>query len=427
MRILMLGDSPLIHTGFGVVGRVAYDALLAEGHELIVLGGQDKRDPADIKVPGNVLYIPMHPKFNQSDLLGWAMAPKVIEEYQPDAINIVGDCAMTATWLLHSEINSRPIHAYMPVEGAPLNKIWTRSFLEYEKTLTITTCTHYGVEVLRQSGIDAGFAYHGVENLDFYPMTIDQRQDIRYRVNWTDRFVVMCVAQNVRRKQWPRLMEAIRLLKKRYPNILLYAHTVPFNNYWLDGHDLTQVAENMGIIDNIIFNPAHTRHNASIPVNGDGKTPGLAELYNAADCFVLPSQVEGFGLPLAEAMASGLPVITTNYAAQAEVVGKAGILIDPYDWEVNKSCSVYGNLNPADIAQQIERLIKSPELRKQLARKGVERAKDFRWDDYRKTLVEYYAQEIPVLTEAERKALAQVHPLAAPSGGESGPKVLVEE
>lgn len=421
MKIFMLGDSPLIHTGFGVVGAVAMEALLGAGHELIILGGQDNREVDEVKgLPPNVTYIPMHKKLG-GDLLGWALAPSVAKEFKPDAVNIVGDCAMVATWMLHPEMKEVPVHAYMPIEGAPLNKIWVRSFIE-NPNLHITTCTHYGVEELRKVGIDAEFAYHGVSS-DFYPMLPEQRDEIRFMVNWTDRFVVMCVAQNVRRKQWPRLMQAIALLKKRYPNILLYAHTVPFNNFWLDGHDLTQIADNLGIIDNIVFNPKHTVHNASIPVKGDGQIPGLAELYNAADCFMLPSQVEGFGLPLAEAMASGLPVITTNHAAQAEVVGKAGVLIDPHDWEINKSSAIYGNLDPADIAREIERLIKSPELRKQYARKGIERAKDFRWDDYKKVLVDFYGS-LPV--ETEKETVAQVDSFNQDIDGKPREAIVIE-
>ena len=52
--------------------------------------------------------------------------------------------------------------------------------------------------------------------------------------------------------------------------------------------------------------------------------PGLVEMYNASDLFVLPSQVEGFGLPIAEAMACGLPVMVTKYAAGWEVASPAG-------------------------------------------------------------------------------------------------------
>ena len=57
----------------------------------------------------------------------------------------------------------------------------------------------------------------------------------------------------------------------------------------------------------------------------------LPALYNAADLFVYPSLYEGFGLPPLEAMACGTPVITSNTSSLPEVVGDAGIMIDPYD------------------------------------------------------------------------------------------------
>ncbi|HIP90277.1 MAG TPA: glycosyltransferase family 1 protein, partial [Candidatus Nanopusillus sp.] len=57
----------------------------------------------------------------------------------------------------------------------------------------------------------------------------------------------------------------------------------------------------------------------------------LPTLYNAADLFVYPSLYEGFGLPPLEAMACGTPVITSNTSSLPEVVGDAGIMVDPYD------------------------------------------------------------------------------------------------
>ena len=121
--------------------------------------------------------------------------------------------------------------------------------------------------------------------------------------------------------------------------------------------------------------------------------PGLVDLYGMADIFVLPSQVEGFGLPLAEAMACGLPVVHTNYAAGAEVIGNAGVKLAVNDWVVNKSHSRYANVSPHAIAIEIERLKKSPERRKQLSAKGIERAKIFAWDDYRTALREAFSDQ----------------------------------
>jgi glycosyltransferase involved in cell wall biosynthesis len=95
---------------------------------------------------------------------------------------------------------------------------------------------------------------------------------------------------------------------------------------------------------------------------GDGELPAL---YRHAQLFVYPSFAEGFGMPPLEALASGTPVITSDSTAIPEVVGDAGLLIDPND---------AGALQAA-----MERLLADPALRAQLVRRGLERADVFTW------------------------------------------------
>ena len=96
-------------------------------------------------------------------------------------------------------------------------------------------------------------------------------------------------------------------------------------------------------------------------------------LYQAAAVFVYPSWYEGFGMPLLEAMQSGCPVITSRVSAMPEVVGQAGLLIDPS--------------SPEEISQAILRLIEEPGLKERLREAGLERARQFSWEDSaRKTL-----------------------------------------
>ncbi|GEA17233.1 glycosyltransferase family 4 protein [Moorella sp. E306M] len=92
----------------------------------------------------------------------------------------------------------------------------------------------------------------------------------------------------------------------------------------------------------------------------------LPALYNAADVFVFPSFYEGFGLPPLEAMACGTPVVVSSTASLPEVVGDAGVYVNPYDVE--------------DIAQGIYRVLTDQELRRQLREKGLARAKLFTWE-----------------------------------------------
>lgn len=88
-------------------------------------------------------------------------------------------------------------------------------------------------------------------------------------------------------------------------------------------------------------------------------------LYRACDVFVFPSGYEGFGLDPLEAMACGAPVISSNRSSLPEVVGDAGLLIDP---------------EPADIGNAIVAVLTNPDLRADLAARSLRRAALFSWE-----------------------------------------------
>jgi glycosyltransferase involved in cell wall biosynthesis len=91
----------------------------------------------------------------------------------------------------------------------------------------------------------------------------------------------------------------------------------------------------------------------------------LAALYRGAELFVFPSRHEGFGLPAAEAMACGAPVIASRTSSLPEVVGRDDALFDPEQ--------------PEAIAAMMERVLANPDLRAALRRHGIERARRFSW------------------------------------------------
>ena len=91
----------------------------------------------------------------------------------------------------------------------------------------------------------------------------------------------------------------------------------------------------------------------------------LADLYANALCFVFPSRMEGFGLPVVEAMALGCPVVSSNVPALVEVCGNAAMLVHPDD--------------PQGWLTAIQALHLDPQLRKCMATRGLERARQFSW------------------------------------------------
>jgi glycosyltransferase involved in cell wall biosynthesis len=89
-------------------------------------------------------------------------------------------------------------------------------------------------------------------------------------------------------------------------------------------------------------------------------------LYAGATAFICPSLYEGFGMPVLEAMAAGVPVLTSNTSALPEVSGDAAILIDPTDTQA--------------IAESLVRSANDPTLRRDLIERGLAHVQSFTWE-----------------------------------------------
>ncbi len=153
-----------------------------------------------------------------------------------------------------------------------------------------------------------------------------------------------------------RLLDAFALLRSRYPNaqLLLVGFVLPF---WEE----TQ---------RILRGEPQVRWLQYVPEEH------LPLFYSACFGLVSPSLDEGFGLPLLEAMACGAPVIAGTTGAQPEVVGDAGLLVDPFRTEA--------------IAEAMEALWTDASLRERLRQQGLERARLFTPEQTLQQLLDTY-------------------------------------
>lgn len=102
----------------------------------------------------------------------------------------------------------------------------------------------------------------------------------------------------------------------------------------------------------------------------------LLELMQGADAFILPSIHEGFGMPLAESMACGVPCITSNIHAPPEVVGDSGLLVNPH--------------NTSEISEKMLHIASNDTLLNDLSEKSLKQAKLFSWENNAKKILKLY-------------------------------------
>lgn len=104
----------------------------------------------------------------------------------------------------------------------------------------------------------------------------------------------------------------------------------------------------------------------------------LQSIFSSAKLFVYPSKYEGFGLPVAEAMASGVPVITSPFSSLPEVSAGAALLIDPSDIEI--------------LAEKIQLVLEDEVLHAQMTEAGIASARRYNWDYCIKNTLKVYKE-----------------------------------
>ena len=161
-------------------------------------------------------------------------------------------------------------------------------------------------------------------------------------------------------KNIPTLIRAFALLcgRRKVEQQLLIVGDDP---KWKEG--LVSLCSQLGVAGHVSFFP-HVVH-AILP-----------QVYAGADLMVMPSFIEGFGLPVLEAMACGTPVVCSRAASLPEVAGDAAEYFEPSSVD--------------DLAAAMERVLGSPELQETLRRKGLERAKLFSWHECARRTLEVY-------------------------------------
>jgi glycosyltransferase involved in cell wall biosynthesis len=206
-------------------------------------------------------------------------------------------------------------------------------------------------DVMRLFGIDGEIidvAPPGVDSMFLRGVDKPQLEAFRRERDLPARFILFMGTREPR-KNIPALLKAFASVKQRIraPHSLVIAG----GRGWLD-EEIPHVLEELHLSRDVLF-PGYVP-DAELPL-----------WYRLADVFVYPSQYEGFGMPVLEALASGTPVITSNVSSLPEAAGDAAITVDPG--------------SPEEIAAALVRVLTDSALCEDLAVRGPRQARQFTW------------------------------------------------
>lgn len=189
--------------------------------------------------------------------------------------------------------------------------------------------------------------YLAVDQDLFFPIGSEDIELIRTKYELPEHYILYAAAL-LPHKNHERLLQAFKEIHDNMPGM-----TLVLTGAWETGYDKTMSMISASSLQN------------SVIMLGWLPFEDIPAIYRGAEIFVYPTLHEGFGLPILEAMASGVPVVCSRIKPLTEVAGDAAFFVDPYDH--------------SDIAKGILSICRDMTLRMTLIEKGRLRAKEFTW------------------------------------------------
>lgn len=363
MRILWISDSPAAFTGYGTVSREILARLPALGHEVAAIGWGHAGWPVDRAAFPYEIYPA------DARLFGRDAAARAVAHFRPDVVVALGDLWMV-DWLKEFQVPGHPFRlvVYFPVDGTPFPRV-SEAILRRADAAVAYSCFGRRQAVAACPGLEVDMIYHGVDLETFRPL--GPRGAVQAEHGLEGRFVVGCVARNQPRKQLPVLVRAFAEFSRGRDDALLYLHTDPADPV---GWDLGEVVRRHGVEGRVAFSCQ-----ASVARGIDAA--GLNRIYNLMDVMALPTTGEGFGVPILEAMAAGVPVLATRCSACEELVkGRGELIAVEAFFPVGRNTVEHALPSADDLAAKLALLHGDPARRERHARAGLDFARELGWE-----------------------------------------------
>jgi glycosyltransferase involved in cell wall biosynthesis len=344
--------------GMEVAARELIPALLAKAPSDVRFTGFVSREtaarsggPWEGLLP--TITVPVHARNRVQWVLGeQALLPRMAARAGVDLMHSLASTAplrgpFFKVVTVHDLIYARFPEAHQGLRDLGMRVLVPRAARHADRVIAISESTRQ--DLIRLLGIDAA-------KIDVVPQGVGANarpgalsaEHARMRFSLGERRVLLSLSAKRPHKNLARLIGGLAMLPAEARPLLV----LPGYQTWHE-RELREHAASAGVAEDVRF-------------LGWLSDPELEGLWDAAAAFVFPSLYEGFGLPVLEAMARGVPVACSNVSSLPEVAGDAALFFDPYD--------------TAQISHALRRILDDAELRERLRARGREHVEAFTWE-----------------------------------------------
>jgi glycosyltransferase involved in cell wall biosynthesis len=433
-RILFCSEATFLNTGYATYTREILNYLYSTGkYDLAEMSAYGHRhDPRAASIPWKFYGVVPDEKCSeaereqyanvQSAQFGELMFEQVCLDFQPDVV-----CDIRDFWMLDFEERSpfRPFYKWciMPtVDAKPQARQWVATYQSADACLTYSEFA--GQVLMDQSGGKINYLGTSPPSAHKAYQPIEDKTGLRISFGLDpDCFIIGTVMRNQRRKLYPDLFEAFKILLSKVDNpekYFLYCHT----SYPDLGWDIPELLQQYQLSSKVYFtyicaqtgkpfaslfkgavtqSPYSGKFGATLSnVKSGAEYEDLAKIINLFDLYVQYANCEGFGLPQVEAAACGIPVMATNYSAMESVIKNLeGIPVEPKALYKELETGCFRAVPNNELAAQLMKQFFEMPTNERMAMGQRTRAnfeKHYQWDQSGK-MWENYFDSIEILPE----------------------------
>lgn len=412
-RILFCGESSWLSTGFATYNREILQRLYKTGKYTIAEMGSygSENMPQANELPWKFYgVLPKNKKEKEMydsspvNAFGQYKIDAVVADFQPDIVFDARDPWMTQHLQSSKFRNCYKLILMPTVDSAPQRKDWIKGL--FDKADSLLTYSRYGKKVLNQAGLEVdAVPSPGVHLEKFKPLDRETVRD-KYQIK-PSLLIIGTVMRNQKRKLFPELFEVYSNLRNKYRMtkrnkedgkvVRIFHSALLCHTSWPDnGWNIPELLDRYGLSRHVIFTykcegctsvfhswfiPCDDKGNAvcricgkkeaHMPNTHSGVTEEqLIEIYNLMDIYVQPAICEGWGLPIMEAKACGVPGLYQDYSAMEDHVQNGGglpIKIGRFYTEA-ETMAIRSLPDNADFLKKLETLCLDARKRKNLAK-----------------------------------------------------------